>query len=85
MKDVPGHLKIQEVCEKAVEENPWCLNGVPDHFKKQKMCKKVVEEKPYTLEFFLAHFKTGEMCKTAHGNWKVFLITLRHKRCVIKQ
>ena len=27
---IPDHLKTQELCEKAIEKNPWGLDYVPD-------------------------------------------------------
>ena len=28
----PDRLKTKEMCEKAVENDPWLLEFVPDHF-----------------------------------------------------
>ena len=33
MRDVPDHLKTQEMCEKAVEKNPFQLGDFPDYVK----------------------------------------------------
>ena len=44
------HPKIQEVCERAVEKDPWQLKDylitdhlISDHFKTEKMCERAVK------------------------------------------
>ena len=37
MRDVPDHLKTQEMCNKAVEKNPYQLDDFPDHLKTQEI------------------------------------------------
>ena len=37
---VPDHLKMQEMCIKAVEVDPSFMELVPDHLKTQEMCDK---------------------------------------------
>ena len=49
MRDVPDHLIKQEMCNKAVEEDPWQLGDFPDHLKTQGMCEKSVEDESETL------------------------------------
>ena len=46
---VPDHIETQEMCKKALEENPLFVKGVPDHFKTQEMYEKVIEEYPHML------------------------------------
>ena len=41
---VPDCLKMHEMCNEAVENEPDNLKYVPDHFKMQKMCDKVVKD-----------------------------------------
>ena len=41
---VPDHIKMQEMCNKAVAFNPYMLRFVPDHFKMQGMRDKAVME-----------------------------------------
>ena len=65
-KEVPEHLKTQEMCNKAVEKGPsWMLEYVPDHFVTQEMCNKAVQSKPWALEYVPDHFVTQEMCNKA--------------------
>ena len=59
---VPGSLKIQEMCDKAVEIDPYALWYVPDYFKTQEMCHKAVRIYPYLLEVVPDHLKIEEMC-----------------------
>ena len=48
---VPGHLKTQEMCEKAVEQRPYLLGLVPDYFKTKEMCEKTVKDDPSSLQY----------------------------------
>ena len=41
------HFQSQEMCFKAVKEDPWGLDIVPDHYKTQEICNKAVSEDPY--------------------------------------
>ena len=50
-KNDPDHYKTQEMCEKAVEKDPWRLYDVPDHFKTAEMFKKAVQSNPSCLEY----------------------------------
>ena len=60
---VPDHLKSQEMCNKAVEEEGRCqLCNVPDHFKTQEMCDAAVDEDPYTLKFVPYQIYDEVMC-----------------------
>ena len=68
MKDVPDHLKTQEVCNKMVEGDPWLLGDSPDHLKARGMCEKVVEDEPGTLEYVPNHFNTQRICERAVEN-----------------
>ena len=54
------------MCEKAIEENPWCFKSAPGHFKTEKMCIKAVEKKAETLEHVPDQFKTEKMCEMIH-------------------
>ena len=58
---IPDHFMTQEMCERAVEVDPWFLEYVPDHLKAAEMCDKAVEEDPYTLRFVLDPLKTQEV------------------------
>ena len=57
---VPDHFKTQELCEIAVEVDPWQLNDVPDYLKTQKMCDDVVQRDSYSLQFVPDWFVTKE-------------------------
>ena len=37
------HLKIQEICEKAVEKDPYQLGDFSDRFKTKRMCEKLLK------------------------------------------
>ena len=44
------HFKTQEMCIKAVGEDPWDLVCVPDHLKTQEVCDDTVSADPYSLK-----------------------------------
>ena len=50
---VHDHFKMQEMCNEAVEENPYMLRFVPDHFKTPEMCEMVVEEDQLSLDLLI--------------------------------
>ena len=79
---VPDHLKSQEMCNKAVEEEDQCqLCNVPDHFKTQEMCDAAVNEDPYTLKFVPYQIYNEVMCINPAPFF--FLTVLKLKRSVI--
>ena len=43
------YLKIQEMYNDAVSNNPAVLFLVPDHFKTEKMCSEALEIDPWSL------------------------------------
>ena len=51
-------LIILEICNKAIEEDPWQLSDFPDHLKIQGMCERAAEDESETLEYVPNHFKT---------------------------
>ena len=67
---IPDCFKTQDMCDKAVDEFPWCFRSVPDKFKTQKMCEKAFDEYPEldvreSLDFIPDKFKTQEICAKA--------------------
>ena len=60
---IPGEVRTQKMCSKAMRENPAAFFFVPDHFKTQEMCEKVVKESPWHLKHVPDHLKIQEMCK----------------------
>ena len=58
---VSDHLKMQQMCNKAVAFNPYMLNEIPDHFKTQAMCNEAVRREPWLLKIIPDLFKTEEM------------------------
>ena len=42
IKEIPDHLKTQEMCNEAVRMKPWSLKFVPDWYKTQEMCNEAV-------------------------------------------
>ena len=46
LKETPGNLKIQEMCEKAMRINPVAFFPIPNHLKVQDMCDAAVCMEP---------------------------------------
>ena len=65
IKEIPDHLKTQQMCDEAFEEKPYSLKYVPDHLKTKEMCERAVEENRWFLEFVPGKCKTQKMCKRA--------------------
>ena len=42
IREIPDHLKTQEMCDEAVCIESYPLEVVPDHFKTQEMCNEAV-------------------------------------------
>ena len=47
---VPYIFKTQDICDKALEVDPWSFEHVPDHFKTQGMCEKAVKKPSWQAE-----------------------------------
>ena len=80
---VPERFKIQEMCIKAVEVDPWQLGDVPYHLKLQEMCDKAVWEDRSSLKYGPDWFATREglyMCHDGYydddGNYLVMINVL---------
>ena len=74
MYGVPDHFKKQEMCNKAVEDEPETLEFVPDNLKTKTMCERAIEKGPYNLKFIPDHFKTQEICgKMVRGDPRTLL------------
>ena len=46
---VTDRFETQEMCNKAVEVDPWQLKDVPNYFKTQEMCNKAVRHYLFSL------------------------------------
>ena len=42
IREIPGHLKTQEMCDEAVGIEPRSLAFVPDRFKTGEMCNEAL-------------------------------------------
>ena len=51
MRFIPDHLKAQEMCNKAVEEDPLALGVITDQCKTQGMCDKAVRDDSSSLQY----------------------------------
>ena len=65
IKEIPYHLRTQEICIEADDINPWQLEHIPDQYKTQEMCDKAVRISPYMLEYVPDCLKMQEMCDNA--------------------
>ena len=62
---VPYHFKTEEMCNQAVEVDPWQLTDVPDHFKTQEICDKAVRDYLSSLQYVSDWFITQQQM----GRW----------------
>ena len=53
---------MQEMCNKAIEEDPRYLEHVPNHLKSPDMRETVVEQNPYVLKYVPIDLITQKMC-----------------------
>ena len=49
IREIPGHLKTQEMCDEAVHIESYSLEVVLDRFKTEEMCNEEVRREPFTL------------------------------------
>ena len=69
---IADHFKTQEMCEKAIEEDPWQLKDVLDCFKTQKMCNKAVRYYLFSLQFDPDWFVTQQQIDLWHDDDYVY-------------
>ena len=55
---VPDQYKMREMCNEAVQSDPWMLEDVPDQYKTREMCNEAVEKEPRLLEHVPGWFVT---------------------------
>ena len=63
IKDVPKHLKTQEMCNKVVRIETCSLAYVVDHFKIEGMCNDAVEKDPCMLGDVPVHYRMARVCQ----------------------
>ena len=62
IKEIPNHLKTQEMCDEAVHLNSLSLAYVPDRLRTQEMCNEIMRTMPDAFHRIPDRFKTQEMC-----------------------
>ena len=86
IREIPEHLKTQEVGDEAVNMEPYSLEYVLDRFKTEEMCKEAVCREPYTLRHVPDHFKMQESVTRQYVRTRQYfffsLIVLKQKKCV---
>ena len=50
---VPDQYKMREMCNEAVQSDPWMLEDVPDQYKTREMCNEAVEKEIGCLDMSL--------------------------------
>ena len=58
LEQVPGHLKMAEMCTEAVCNNVTLFFLVPNNFKTEEMCIKALEIDPWQLYDISDYLKT---------------------------
>ena len=86
IREIPEHLKTQEMCDGAVCMEPYSLEVVPDRRKTREMCNEAVGRERFTLYYVPDRLKTQEMCDEAvcawsHAHWNLQQEILRRRRC----
>ena len=71
IRKAPGHLKTQEMCNKAVAEFLCTLKYVLNHLKTQEMCNQAAGNNPYMLRHVPNHLKT-QKCVIRPLKWNHF-------------
>ena len=61
IREIPGRLKKQEMCDKVAWMEPRSLSFVPDRFKTEGACIKAVRRNPYALDYVPDYLKTQKM------------------------
>ena len=59
---LPNRRKIQEMCNKTVDNYAHALEFVPDRYKSKEICDKIVSENPFMLKYFPDKYMTEKMC-----------------------
>ena len=81
-------MKNQEICKKALNNDPHALEFVPDCYKTQEMCYKVVNSHSSTIQFLPESCKTPKICDKAFSKcflaFFLLLIHIKIKKCVKK-
>ena len=62
---VPNQFVTQEMCNEAVQSDPWVIRFVPDQYKTQEMFNEAVEKSSRALRFLPDQYRTQEMCSRA--------------------
>ena len=65
IREIPNHLKTQEICDEAVRMESCSLRFVPNHLKTQGMCNERSRIEPYNLLYIPDHLIMQEMCEEA--------------------
>ena len=65
IREIPGHLKTQEMYEEAVWIEPHSLAFLPSHFEREGLFIKAVRRGLYALDYVPDDLKTPKICNVA--------------------
>ena len=65
IREIPNHLKTQEMCDEALRINPLSLAYFPGHLITQEMCNETMRAMPNAFHRIPDRFKSQEMCTKA--------------------
>ena len=57
-RSVPDCYKNEQLCDKAIDNDPHALEFVPECYKTHTMCDKAVDTHPSTIQFVPECYKT---------------------------
>ena len=87
IREVPRHLKTQEMCEEAVWIEPQYLSFIPNRFKSEGLCIKAVRRNPFALGCVPDNLKMQKyvtrQCEKTQQHFFLRLTILKHKKCVM--
>ena len=91
IREIPGRLKTQEMCDEAVWIEPCSLSFAPVHFKTEDLCIKAVRGNPYTLDYVPDYTMTEKIrnkyVKNMYKNPAAFFLVPDHfktqEMCII--
>ena len=62
IREIPDHLRTQEMCNEALHIGSYSLLYVPDQYETQQMSSELMHTRPTFVDLVSDHFKTQEMC-----------------------
>ena len=86
IREIPGHLKAEKMCDEGVGIEPRSLAFFPDRLKTEKMCNEAVGMDAYTLgdvpDYIMTQKISNEVMRKNPAAFFLSMTILKHKKCV---